>query len=297
MVFRHDVAGPARASDFPWVSQATELMLRQKIVFITGAASGIGRALALGAAREGALVWVTDIDAAGAGAVAGEVHAQGGQAWALRLDVTDVAAVDSAVARVIGEAGRIDVCFNNAGIGFAGEFRDSTVEQWRRVFEVNLFGVLHVALAVYRQMVRQGHGHLVNTASLAGVLPTPGLSVYGASKWAVVSLTQSLRLEGEALGVKVSAVCPSFVESNIYSRTLVAGLKQDAMRSVAAFPIVPVEGLVPRVFRGIERNEAMILFPFYARVLWWLQRLAPWALQGRGLAQMKKIRRDYRIVD
>ena len=271
-------------------------MLRQQVVFITGAASGIGRALALGAAREGAVVWAADIDAPGAEVVVAEMRAMGAQAWALPLDVTDAAAVDAAVARVIEESGRIDLCFNNAGIGFAGEFRDSTAEQWRRVFDVNVFGVIHVALATYRLMVRQGHGHLVNTASLAALLPTPGLSAYGASKWAVLSLTHSLRLEGEGLGVKVSAICPSFVESNIYSRTLVAGLKRDAMRSVAAFPIVPVDGLVPRVFRGIANNEALILFPFYARVLWWLQRLVPWALHGRGLAQMKKIRRDYRIV-
>lgn len=272
-------------------------MLRQQVVFVTGAASGIGRALALGAAREGALVWASDIDAAGVDAVVADIRSLGGEAWALPLDVTDAAAVDAALARVVSEAGRLDVCFNNAGIGFAGEFRDSTVAQWHRVFDVNLFGVVHVALAVFRQMVRQGHGHLVNTASLAGLLPTPGLSAYGASKWAVVSLTHSLRLEGEALGVKVSAICPSFVESNIYQNTLVAGLKPDSGRSMAAFPIVPVDGLVRRVFAGVARNDALIVYPFYARVLWWLQRLVPWALRGKGLAQMKKIRRQYRIVD
>lgn len=272
-------------------------MFRNKVVLITGAASGIGKALALGLGREGAVVWVTDLDEDGARGVARSIETQGGTAHARRLDVTNIAAVDDAIAEVAVTHGRLDYCFNNAGIGFAGEFRDSTAEQWRRVFEVNVFWVLHVALAAYRQMVGQGHGHLVNTASLAGVLPTPGLSAYGASKWAVVSLTQSLRLEGEGLGVKVSAICPSFVESNIYSRTLVAGLKTDAMRSMAAFPIVPVDALVPRVFRGLARNEALILFPFYARVLWWLQRLVPWALRGRGLAQMKIIRGKYRIVE
>lgn len=294
--FSADVAEPRRESDFPDLLQTVDLMLRQKVVFITGAASGIGRALAVGAARGGALVWATDIDAAGADAVVADIHADGGTAWALPLDVTNADAVDAAVARVVAEAGRIDLCFNNAGIGFAGEFRDSTVAQWRRVFDVNVFGVLHVALAVYRQMVRQGHGHLVNTASLAGLLPTPGLSAYGASKWAVVSLTHSLRLEGEALGVKVSAICPAFVESNIYQNTLVAGLKPDIGRSMAAFPIVPVEGLVARVFAGVARNDPLIVYPFYARVLWWLQRLVPRVLHGKGLAQMKKIRREYRIV-
>lgn len=272
-------------------------MRPEHVVFITGAASGIGRALALGAARQGAVVWATDLDAAGASAVAAECRAFGAQSRDLQLDVTDDAAVKAAIAAVVAADGRVDYCFNNAGIGFAGEFRDSTMDQWRRVFEVNCFGVLHVAHAAYRQMVAQGHGHLVNTASLAGLLPTPGLSAYGASKWAVVSLTQSLRLEGEALGVKVSAICPAFVESKIYDRTLVAGLKRDAMRTAAAFPIVPVEGLIPRVFAGLERNEALILFPFYARALFWLQRLVPWALKGQGLAQMKKIRREYRIVE
>lgn len=271
-------------------------MFRDKVVLITGAASGIGKALAVALAREGAGVWVTDLDENGARVVSDAIQASGGRATSRRLDVTDQPAVDAVMAEIVAVSGRLDYCFNNAGIGFAGEFRDSTADHWRRVFDVNVLGVVHVALAAYAQMVRQGHGHLVNTASLAGLLPTPGLSAYGASKWAVVSLTHSLRLEGEALGVKVSAICPSFVESNIYQNTLVAGLKPDTGRSMAAFPIVPVEGLVERVLGGVARNEALIVYPFYARVLWWLQRLVPWMLHGKGLAHMKKIRRQYRIV-
>jgi NAD(P)-dependent dehydrogenase (short-subunit alcohol dehydrogenase family) len=271
-------------------------MFARKVVFITGAGSGIGRQLALGVARDGAVVWCTDIDGASAAAVADECRALGATARDRRLDVTDADDVVRAIGELVATDGRLDYCFNNAGIGFAGEFRDSTIEQWRRVIDVNLFGVVHVAHAAYRQMAVQGHGHLVNTASLAGLLPTPGLSAYGASKWAVVGLTHALRLEGEGLGVKVSAICPSFVESRIYENTVVAGLKTDRARSMAAFRIAPVEGLIPRVFAGLARNEALILFPFYARVLWWLQRLTPALLKGKGLAQMKKIRREYRTV-
>ncbi len=271
-------------------------MFHGKVVFITGAGSGIGKHLALGAARLGAIVWVTDVDAESARAVAHACRELGGRARDRALDVTDAADVARAIADAAAADGRIDYCFNNAGIGFAGEFRDSTLEQWRRVLDVNVFGVIHVAHAAYRQMVAQGHGHLVNTASLAGLIPTPGLSAYGVSKWAVVSFTNTLRLEGEGLGVKVSAICPGFIESNIYANTLVAGLKTDAMRTMAPFPIVPVDGLVARVFAGVARNEPLIIYPFYARALWWLWRLVPWALKGRGLAQMRKIRREFRIV-
>jgi len=272
-------------------------MFTDKVVLITGAGSGIGRQLSLEAARRGAVVWATDTDAAAAHAVAGECRSEGGRARERRLDVTDAADVARAVAEVVAADARLDYCFNNAGIGFAGEFRDSTIDQWRRVMDVNLLGVIHVAHAAFRQMARQGHGHLVNTASLAGLIPTPGLSAYGASKWAVVSLTHSLRLEGVGLGVHVSAICPGFIESNIYSRTLVAGLRPDATRTMAPFPIVPAEGLIRRVFAGVERNEALIVYPFYARALWWLWRAIPWATKWKGLAQIEKIRREYRIAE
>lgn len=272
-------------------------MFHDKVVLITGAGSGIGRHLALAAARQGATVWVTDIDHAAARAVAHECRELGAHARERALDVTDAADCECAVADVVAAEGRLDLCFNNAGIGFAGEFRDSTLDQWRRVFDVNLMGVVNVAHAAYRQMVTQGSGHLVNTASLAGLIPTPGLSAYGASKWAVVGLSHALRLEGEGLGVKVSAICPGFVESNIYSRTLVAGLKPDATRTMAPFPIVPVEGLIERVVAGLARNEALIVYPFYARVLWWVYRWMPWATRSKGLAQVRKIRREYRMVD
>jgi len=272
-------------------------MFKDKVVFITGAGSGIGRQLALDAARRGAIVWATDLDAASAYAVADECRMTGGRARERRLDVTDAADAERAIAEVVAADARLDFCFNNAGIGFAGEFRDSTIDQWRRVLDVNLLGVIHVAHAAFRRMAVQGHGHLVNTASLAGLIPTPGLSAYGASKWAVVSLTHALRLEGAGLGVKVSAICPGFIESNIYSRTLIAGLKPDAMRTMAPFPIVPVEGLIPRVFAGLERNEALIVYPSYAKALWWVWRLFPWATKWKGLAQISKIRREYRIVE
>jgi len=271
-------------------------MFKDKVVFITGAGSGIGRHLALGAMRRGAIVWCTDRDASAAQAVAAECEKAGGRSRARTLDVTDAADVERTVAEIVATDGRLDYCFNNAGIGFAGEFRDSTLEQWRRVIDVNLMGVVHVAHAVYRQMVAQGSGHLINTASLAGLIPTPGLSAYGASKFAVVSLSHALRLEGEGLGVKVTAVCPGFIESNIYRRTMVAGLKPDATRTMAPFPIMPVEGLIQRIFKGVARNDALIVYPFYARALWWIWRLVPWATKRKGLAQVEKIRREYRTV-
>ena len=213
----------------------------------------------------------------------------------VRLDVTDAVAVQAVVADVVARHGRLDLMFNNAGIAVAGEARDIGLEHWRRVVDVNLMGVIHGADAAYKQMVRQGHGHLVNIASLAGLIPFPTNAPYGATKHAVVGLSHALRLEGEALGVRVSVVCPGFVESNIYTASEAVNVSRDHLAAGVPFRKVPADVAAQRILAGIARNQAVIVFPAYARFFWWLQRLHPGLtafLSRRMLADFRKLRQQ-----
>ena len=166
--------------------------LTGKIALVTGAASGIGAAAAVRYAEAGAAVMCADLDGDGARETAEIVMGSGGRAAGLELDVSDEHAVEKSIQQTIDALGGFDILFNNAGIGLAGEVRDLSLEDWRRVVEVNLMGVVHGVHAAYPHMVRQGSGALVNTASGAGLLPRPGMVPYAASKGAVVALSQSL---------------------------------------------------------------------------------------------------------
>lgn len=189
---------------------------------VTGAASGIGKALAIELVARGATVLVADVDGAGAAAVAGDLEGPGhgpGSARPVALDVTDAGAVTRAIDRFAGDHGGLDFLFNNAGIGIGGEVREMTAAHWQRVIDVNLLGVVHGVAAAYPPMIEQGRGHIVNTASLAGLVPSPLLVPYSATKHAVVGLTEAIRGELRLMGahIDVSYVMPYVVNTELGS--------------------------------------------------------------------------------
>ena len=162
---------------------------QNKVAVITGGASGIGQALCEELARRGAAVVVADIDSQRAQQVASAIAGQGGRAESAEVDVADAKQMEKLVAQMVSRHGRLDYFFNNAAIGVVGELRDLAPEHWRRLVDVNLLGVVHGTMAAYTVMVRQGSGHIVNVASLAGLMPTPVMTPYSASKWAVVGFS------------------------------------------------------------------------------------------------------------
>jgi NAD(P)-dependent dehydrogenase (short-subunit alcohol dehydrogenase family) len=187
--------------------------LDQKVAIVTGGGSGIGAALSQELARRGARIVVADIDGDGAKRVATAIAGSGGRATASRVDVSQEQDIRRLVEDTASAYGRLDYQFNNAGIAIGGDIRDLTLDQWRRVLDVDLCGVLYGTLAAYPIMAGQGFGHIVNTSSGAGLLPTPLNAPYSTAKHAVVGLSLSLRLEGADLGVKVSVVCPGYVRT------------------------------------------------------------------------------------
>ncbi len=263
-----------------------------QVCIVTGGASGIGRALAQELARRGAKVVVTDIDLVGASTVATAINAmRAGSASATLLDVTDADAVAAVINQTRQSHGRIDMVVNNAGISITGDARDLSVAQWRRVIDVNLMGVVYGSDAAYKVMAAQGYGHIVNIASLAGLVPFPTNAPYGATKHAVVGLSLALRAEGEDLGVRVSVVCPGFVASNIFNATEMVNVPREQLIANIPFNKVSVDVAALRILEGVERNRAMIVFPGYARLLWWGYRLVPALLAPLGRRLIRDLRK------
>lgn len=212
-------------------------LLNDKIALVTGGASGIGRASALAFAREGAKVAVADVLFEGAGETVGLIESGGGQAIGIEADVSNAANVEAMVQKVIEAYGRIDCAFNNAGIeGQVASTEEYSEDIFDRVIDINLTGVWLCLKYEIPRMLEHGSGAIVNTASGAGLVGTPGLSAYVASKHGVVGLTKTAALEYAKLGIRVNAVCPGVIETPMVQR-LSSGQPQMGEALVAAEPI------------------------------------------------------------
>jgi NAD(P)-dependent dehydrogenase (short-subunit alcohol dehydrogenase family) len=234
-----------------------------KSAIVTGGASGIGRSLTKLLAEQGAHVLIADI--VGAENTAQEYGCEG-----IELDVRDEDAVVRCVEDFAQSQGGLDYMFNNAGILVVGDAKDMSYEDWDNVININLKGVINGVFAAYPIMIRQGHGHIVNTGSLAGLLPSPTAVPYCASKFAVVGLTQSLRAEARRYGIKVSAVCPGFVRTPMADTSkFVGGMDReksnDSVKYVGGY-ISPDE-LARRALKGVSRNQELIVIPTKIRIL------------------------------
>lgn len=187
-----------------------------RVVVITGAASGIGRATALAFADEGARLHLVDISRDGLQSLCREVKAKGCEATDHIVDCRDAAALMALAERVYAAEGRVDVLFNNAGVGFGGPTATMTEEDWRFVLDLNVYGVVWGVRAFLPRMEAQGGTSvIVNTASVAGLVPFPMMAAYCASKFAVVGLSEAMDLELRPKGIRVVAICPGIIDTPI----------------------------------------------------------------------------------
>lgn len=257
-------------------------MFEGKVVVITGGGSGIGAAMAAELLRCGALVVTADL-------VGGDVE----------LDVRDQPAFIAAIDDVVAEHGRIDLLFNNAGISTGGESHLMDGSYFDRVIDVNLRGVVNGIVATYPRMVAQGYGHIVNTASMAGLVPTPMTAAYAMTKHGVVGLSTSLRPEARQHGVKVSVLCPGAIDTPILDASPPADLPmpppgtltgRQFMALIKQKPIAPARFAGPAL-RGVARNKAVIIVPTRAKGLWYLQRFLPGTVQAVDRSVARRVLR------
>jgi NAD(P)-dependent dehydrogenase (short-subunit alcohol dehydrogenase family) len=244
-------------------------------VVVTGAAHGIGSALASRFAGAGHAVAVLDVDSDAAEACAKRIQEDGGKAFALRCDVTAPSECDDAMSRVVHAWGGIDILVNNAGITHVGLVRDTEAAVLRRVVDVNLFGAVHCTQAALPSLLAR-RGRVVVLSSVAGFAPLATRAGYVASKHAVQGFFETLRTEHVVEGLGVTIVCPSFVETGIGRRALGAdgGAAGDGARSGVAHAVSP-EQAAEAIFRGVERRRRIVWVGREARAAWWLNSLAP----------------------
>ncbi|MCH9730280.1 MAG: SDR family oxidoreductase [Actinomycetia bacterium] len=261
--------------------------LSGKVAFITGGASGIGAALATKLTRAGAEVWIADRQSELADRLAERLCRAGAAAHVVELDVRDHSAFDRAIAHTLQVSGRIDYLFNNAGIGVGGEVDSLTLDDWNDIIDVNLRGVIHGVRAAYPAMISQGSGHIVNTASMAGLVTTSAQAGYSATKHAVVALSKTMRVEAATHGVRVSVLCPGVVRTPIlsggeYGRNRNVSREKLLKLGEALRPIEP-DVFAERALHEVLHNRAIIVVPRRWKALWYLERMSP-ALSMRTAA-------------
>jgi len=231
-------------------------------------------------ASSGDTVVVADIDGAAAQRVAGDI---GARASASKVDVRDAVAVQEVVDETVAAHGRLDLMVNNAGIGVGGDVLELTVAHWDRIIDINLRGVVNGVQAAYPVMARQRSGSIVNTASVAGLIPVPFLSPYVAVKHAVVGMSLSLRGEAKAHNVNVTVVCPGFTDTPILDSTgpddlpKPTSLREGSARESAQRmgKLYSPDALAQDILRGVDRKKAFVVAPRQARLIWRLYRIMP----------------------
>jgi len=241
--------------------------LAGRVVFVTGGASGIGLALAEGFAKEGAKIVLADIEAEALKEAEGKLLASGAEVIGVQCDVSDHGSVIAAADRAIEAFGKVHILCNNAGVAPAGAIDETTPEDWKWCLGVNLMGVVHGIQVLVPRIKEQGEGgHVVNTASIAGLMALPTLGIYTATKYAVVGISETLRAELAPSGIGVSVICPSFVKTRLHEshRNRPAELgsspeePNDFMAQMLAIAPEP-EVLAERVIRGVKRGDFYIL--------------------------------------
>ncbi|OBA58513.1 short chain dehydrogenase [Mycobacterium sp. 1100029.7] len=261
------------------------------LVSVTGAGSGIGRETAFAFAREGAELVVSDIDEAAAKQTAAEITARGGVAHAYVLDVSDTAAVEAFAERVSAKHGVPDIVVNNAGIGQAGQFFDTPAEQFDRVLDVNLGGVVNGCRAFGRRLVQRGTGgHIVNVSSMAAFAPLQSLNAYCTSKAATYMFSDCLRAELDAADVGLTTICPGLIDTNIINTTRfdapegkqradVAGRRGQLSKMFALRRYGP-DKVADAILASVQKNKPIRPVAPEAYALYGVSRLLPQALRS-----------------
>jgi NAD(P)-dependent dehydrogenase (short-subunit alcohol dehydrogenase family) len=255
--------------------------LSEKKVVITGAASGIGRALALAFAKERCTILLADINEAGLKETAELVRLSGGHAETFFCDVSKLDDVMRMADHCFNTWGTVDILVNNAGVASIGFMGDIPIKDWQWIVSINFWGVVHGCHAFVPRMKKQGHGHIINTASAAGIISCAEMAPYNATKAAIISITETLKSELAPYNIGVTVLCPTFIKTN-----LMATLRftDDFQRKCSVTGVenarVTVDKVAALVIEAVKKDQVYVLPQAAAKVSWIFKRISPSAYLG-----------------
>lgn len=244
-----------------------------KRVFITGGASGLGKAIAIKYAKEGYKVCIADLNDGRGQETIDELTRLGCESFYINCDVTQLDALESAKAQLVSRWGGVDIVVNNAGVaGTAGAIEDVELKDWEWVININLLGVARGCKAFTPLFKQQGNGYFVNIASAAGLINPPRMSSYNATKAAVVSLSETLNFELKKNNIGVSVICPAFFKTNLTEsmKSTVEGVTQHIDKVMAKSSITS-DDIAADIFDAVKTNKFMVISHKPERKMWFLK--------------------------
>lgn len=261
-----------------------------KICIVTGANSGIGYALSEELLKRGATVYLLGRDPAKVAAAAGKLSAYGERVHTLVADVTDQVQVQAAIEGAAAEASRLDMLFNNAGIGGTMQFEKATLENWKKIVDTNVWSVIYGVHAAFPIMLRQGSGHIVNTSSAAGIFPPPFQALYSLTKYGVTGMTECLRYEFAEKGLAFSTICPSNIATPIFQKAPDGTVHDQLPIPDDAYP---VDQAAVEILDAVAERKGIIVVPEHPGADIWLG----WAARDPGTeALLMQMAHDRRVA-
>lgn len=248
--------------------------LKAKTALVTGAASGIGRAIAIELARAGADLFLIDVNTEGLTETAARVTEAGSHAVTQRCDLTQTAEITAVAQAVRDHWGRLDLLINNAGVAYYGATERMTAEQWDWLLKINLLAPIELTRQLLPLLLRQPEAHLLNVCSIAGLVAGGKLAAYHTSKFGLVGFSEALRAEYRGRGLGVTALCPGLVRTRLLESAATDRPNRRGKRLPTWLCTSP-ETVARRALRAIRRDRGLVLVSPMARVLWFLKRLSP----------------------
>ncbi len=248
--------------------------IRNRTALITGAASGIGRAIALRLAREGANLFLLDINEAELASTILAARCEGTRVTGQRCDVSQTSQIQQSVQLVVERWGGVDILVNNAGITYYGDTAEMSAEHCERLLAINLHAPIHFTRELLPTLLDRDEAHVLNVASFFGLIGSRKLAAYTSSKFGLVGFSESLRAEYGRCGLGVTALCPGFVDTNLFA-TAPRGNDQTESKMPPSWILTTPEKIANRAIKAIYRNQALVVQQPYAKLAYFGKRFFP----------------------